>query len=83
LAELKKRNDELEKERMANVPMDTAKEIKNLQNKIVSYLSVTSIFKNKLDTGFEAFCWFVFCKLRIVASDFFESAHSRHFWAVL
>ena len=35
LAEAKQRNDELEKERMANVPVDTAKEIKNLQKKIV------------------------------------------------
>ncbi|KAL8610796.1 hypothetical protein ACOMHN_016779 [Nucella lapillus] len=34
LAEAKKRNEELEKDRMANVPVDTAKEIKNLQNKI-------------------------------------------------
>ncbi|KAK7116259.1 hypothetical protein V1264_001974 [Littorina saxatilis] len=34
LADLKKRNEELEKERLANVPLDTAKEIKNLQNKI-------------------------------------------------
>ena len=42
LEELKKRNEELEKERLANVPMDTGKEIKNLQNKIVSplFLSV-------------------------------------------
>ena len=38
LEELKKRNEELEKERLANVPMDTGKEIKNLQNKIVSPL---------------------------------------------
>ncbi|KAK7484015.1 hypothetical protein BaRGS_00024750, partial [Batillaria attramentaria] len=34
LADAKKRNEELEKERLANVPLDTAKEIKNLQNKI-------------------------------------------------
>ncbi|XP_076443264.1 uncharacterized protein LOC143281879 [Babylonia areolata] len=34
LADAKKRIEELEKERMANVPLDTAKEIKNLQNKI-------------------------------------------------
>ena len=29
------RNDELEKARLANVPLDTAKEIQNLQAKLV------------------------------------------------
>lgn len=32
---MKSRNDDLEKERLANLPVDTANEIKNLQAKIV------------------------------------------------
>ena len=46
LKELKKKNEELEKERLANVPMDTAKEIKNLQNKIVSPLLLSIQYVN-------------------------------------
>ena len=43
LGDLKKRNEELEKERLSNVPIDTAKEIKNLQNKIVSEQNLMSM----------------------------------------
>ncbi|PVD19886.1 hypothetical protein C0Q70_20379 [Pomacea canaliculata] len=34
LAKLKKKIEDLEKERLANIPLDTSKEIKNLQNQI-------------------------------------------------
>lgn len=47
LSDAKKRVDELEKERLANVPLDTAKEIKNLQNKI----SVLEKEKEQLNTS--------------------------------
>ncbi|GFN80567.1 kinesin-like protein [Plakobranchus ocellatus] len=43
---LQKRNDELEDERMKGVPVDTAKEIKNLQNKVAmleAEVSTTSL----------------------------------------
>lgn len=45
LAKLKKKIEDLEKERLANIPLDTSKEIKNLQNQIVSAYPVAKLLK--------------------------------------